>query len=679
MTLSAQAPLSSIQGKAITSDNTPVGFATVTLFNELDSTQFKSIMTEENGEFLFKNVPEGIYYLMIRLTESSYLNTESFSLGANENRNLGIFTLNEKNYDLKDVIIEGLRDYRKIITGGIEYPIKNIPYVAGTNVKDLFDLLPDIMIDPNNDRIMVRGQSNVQVYLNGKPSPLSGQDLFNMLKTLQSNQVESVKVLTSPGPEYPAEGNIIIDIVLSKNVKLGSNTSVNLGFAYGRYGKYDGSFTTNYRNSAFNAFGSYGLGTGQNWGFIRGVRSQLATDFNFDIQTLTYNQNHNFRGGIDWFLGSKQTIGIQVNGILGNTDKVTDTYSENIIRETGLVRDILVSQNQNDEEKNQINLNLNYQFRGTDGSGLNLDVDYGKFDFQTLAFQPNTLYAPGKTSILGTEDFSSKAPNIIDIQTLQLDYHRPVWEGNLALGGKLSKVTTDNSFSLFNIVNELNVLDSARSSSFLYREKVNAGYISFEKKLEKIRFQLGLRAEHTDILGDLTRVAKHNTSDRAVDSGYVSLFPSANLNYQFNKNHTTQISYQRRIRRPNYQNLNPFEVRWSSDAFRWGNPFLKPQFSDKFEISHSYKSLQFSLAYTETRDFMSMITDTLDDNTVYLTWINLDSRKVANANVYYSFKPIKGKTWNVVTNASVSYAQNRLDLGPGKEVNLTYTAFTLFH
>ncbi|MEZ4850805.1 MAG: outer membrane beta-barrel family protein [Bacteroidia bacterium] len=428
-----------------------------------------------------------------------------------------------------------------------------------------------------------------------------------------------------------------------------------------------------------NAFGSYGLGTGQNWGFIRGVRSQLATDFNFDIQTLTYNQNHNFRGGIDWFLGSKQTIGIQVNGILGNTDKVTDTYSENIIRETGLVRDILVSQNQNDEKKNQINLNLNYQFRGTDGSGLNLDIDYGKFDFQTLAFQPNTLYAPGKTSILGTEDFSSKAPNIIDIQTLQLDYHRPVWEGNLALGGKLSKVTTDNSFSLFNIVNELNVLDSARSSSFLYREKVNAGYISFEKKLEKIRFQLGLRAEHTNILGDLTRVAKQNTSDRAVDSGYVSLFPSANLNYQFNKNHTTQISYQRRIRRPNYQNLNPFEVRWSSDAFRWGNPFLKPQFSDKFEISHSYKSLQFSLAYTETRDFMSMITDTLDDNTVYLTWINLDSRKVANANVYYSFKPIKGKTWNVVTNASVSYAQNKLDLGPGKEVNLTYTAFTLFH
>ncbi|MCB0847644.1 MAG: outer membrane beta-barrel protein, partial [Bacteroidetes bacterium] len=523
LTLSAQAPLSSIQGKLITTDNTPVGFATVTLFKELDSTQFKSIMTEENGEFLFKNVPEGIYYLMIRLTESSYLNTESFSLGANENRNLGIFTLNEKNYDLKDVIIEGLRDYRKIITGGIEYPIKNIPYVAGTNVKDLFDLLPDIMIDPNNDRIMVRGQSNVQVYLNGKPSPLSGQDLFNMLKTLQSNQVESVKVLTSPGPEYPAEGNIIIDIVLSKNVKLGSNTSVNLGFAYGRYGKYDGSFTTNYRNSAFNAFGSYGLGTGQNWGFIRGVRSQLATDFNFDIQTLTYNQNHNFRGGIDWFLGSKQTIGIQVNGILGNTDKVTDTYSENIIRETGLVRDILVSQNQNDEKKNQINLNLNYQFRGTDGSGLNLDVDYGKFDFQTLAFQPNTLYAPGKTSILGTEDFSSAAPNIIDIQTLQLDYHRPVWEGNLALGGKLSKVTTDNSFSLFNIVNELNVLDSARSSSFLYREKVNAGYISFEKKLEKIRFQLGLRAEHTNILGDLTRVAKQNTSDRAVDSGYLSL------------------------------------------------------------------------------------------------------------------------------------------------------------
>jgi iron complex outermembrane recepter protein len=202
----------------------------------------------------------------------------------------------------------------------------------------------------------------------------------------------------------------------------------------------------------------------------------------------------------------------------------------------------------------------------------------------------------------------NSAPTDIQIITLKSDFEKTIKENTWGLGYKISNVETDNTFDFFNVENTISTKDLTRSNTFHYSETVYAGYLNYSGTYRKFGLQAGLRYENTHSIGTLKSEV---TSTEPVDREYGNFFPSSALTYEINPKHTLMLTYSKRIDRPSYQDLNPFENKISELAYEKGNAFLKPQYSNSIEFSHVFMEfLTTSFGYTKTVDFMSDIVDT---------------------------------------------------------------------
>ena len=245
--------------------------------------------------------------------------------------------------------------------------------------------------------------------------------------------------------------------------------------------------------------------------------------------------------------------------------------------------------------------------------------------------------------------------------------------GNSAQGFKLSSVQTDNDFNFFDVINTQNVLNTDRTNRFIYTENVNAGYASFEKSKGKWQTQLGLRIEHTHSEGQLVGMAEP-TAESHVVRRYVNAFPSAGLTYNPNQNNTFSLNYSRRIDRPSYESLNPFESKVDELTYQKGNAFLRPQYTNTIQLSHTYKyKLTTSLSYSDTQDYFTSITDTVaaipgERPRNFITTRNLANQRVVSLAVSYPFNITNW--WNVYLNVSGYHSANNANFGDGKTIGL---------
>src|SRR5690606_6401657 len=253
---------------------------------------------------------------------------------------------------------------------------------------------------------------------------------------------------------------------------------------------------------------------------------------------------------------------------------------------SNVVDSILWSDGGNHSSNNNMNYNLNYQWKGSNDQTLNFDADYGYFGRDNEQDQPNVYTDGSGEEILRRNDYFIKSPSRIDIYTLKSDYERPFLSGQLSGGLKWSKVLTDNNFNFYEVYGEEKVQDMNRSNDFTYDEQVYAAYLSLQRALEKRRYQGGLRAEHSR-----TRDLVESLQDIELDDvkrNYTDLFPSMGLTYNLNDKNALQLTYSRRINRPNYSSLNPFEFQLDELTYEKGNPFLTPEYTNKLQVSHTW-------------------------------------------------------------------------------------------
>ena len=256
------------------------------------------------------------------------------------------------------------------------------------------------------------------------------------------------------------------------------------------------------------------------------------------------------------------------------------------------------------------------------GTVLNIDADYGKYSSKGYSFQPNYYYDANTNQLIDTRIFSANMPTVIDIKTLKLDYEKGLWGGTIGTGFKLALINTDNNYEFFDIIDDIPVVNVDQTNRFEYAENVNAVYANFKKQWEKIGLQFGVRMEQTDSKGELTSLKPQN--DETVEQNYVDFFPSGGITYIVNPKHTLRLTYSRRIDRPNYRDLNPFEYKLDELTFQKGNPFLKPQYSNSLQLGHTFNyTLNTSLTYTHTTDLMSEITDTASMRAAFITNENI--------------------------------------------------------
>ena len=673
-TLFAQDAQHVIKGSVANDGGDPIAFANILLHSLLDSSIAKVGYTEETGQFKVYPPDANLeYFIEVSYVGLSNFRSEGFS--PKGGKDFGQINLSSEG-TLEEVVVSTQRRMIEVQPDKTVFNIDKSINSAGSDAMKLLRKAPGVMVD-NNDNIILLGKSGVLVYIDGRKTPMSGEDLANMLKNIPSEQIDAIEIITSPSAKYEAEGNAgIINVRLKKNENFGANGTFTAGYSIGIFAKYRSGLNINYRNNKINTFGSVNINKGlwQNDTHIkRELNSQVYDNNNTFISD---NQGLSYKAGMDFFINKQNTFGVLLNGgyhtNLNNGNGMTEIYPDNNIAAINFLN----AQSHADEVRKRNNVNLNYQFKKKSGVELNLDLDYGVFISDNTTTQPNRYFDSDKVTLLSKNENKTITPSDITIFVGKIDYEQKLWGGKIELGSKLSKVKTDNTFDYFNIENEAPVLDSNRTNKFIYDENVTAGYISFMRPINKqLNFNIGLRAENTQTKGEL--IAIKNNQDKPDEREYLNWFPSAAISYTANQKNSFRLSYGKRVSRPNYQELNPFEFKLDELTYQKGNPFLQPHFSHNLQLSHTFMNMvTTSLGYTHIKDNMTRIVDTIDTNSSFITWRNIASQDVYSLNISSPI-PIR-KWWSAYTNINLYQSRNEADFGVNRKINLKVTGVNIY-
>ncbi|MBL7796682.1 MAG: TonB-dependent receptor [Saprospiraceae bacterium] len=652
-------------------------YATVTLHTAQDSAFVKGAVTDERGRFELENAAPGAYFVRGQRLGFRPTDSEKFNF-VNSDITLPTLVLAPLSKELQEVMVVAQKPLIEVQADKLVFNVDASPTNTGLNALELLRKSPGVSLD-QNDNISLKGRQNVMVQINGKLTPMTGQDLAQFLRSLSSNDIEAIEIIATPGAKYDAEGNAgIINLRLKKDTRLGTNGSVNLGFYQGITTKGDASININHRDRKVNLFGSASIFRGR-WDNTMNLDNRVG-DRRFNQRNNSYWFARPARGsiGMDYSPNSRHTFGMLVTGGYFVPNNWQHARTEIGSLAQNRVDSLLIAQNEGSMLNWTSTFNLNYKFADTLGNTLNVDADYGIYRDSNTVLNRNFYRDPENVNTFASSAFRMNMPRDIDIRSVKADYERTLQvfgkpkDSKIGAGAKLSDVATDNTFNFFNVANGVENFDTDRSNTFEYRERIAAGYLNGSTKLGKFSLQAGLRAEHTDIRGDL--IAYKPVNNQTVDTAYLALFPSAAIGYALNDNHQINLTYRRSIDRPRYQDLNPFEFRIDELSYRRGNPFMRPQFTHTVELGWTlFQRINISANYAQTRYAFANITDQEIDPMTGKQRFFIQVRNLATRdNIGFSLNtpmPI-AKWWNGNLNFWYNHSINKADYGDGRTIDL---------
>ncbi|MEZ4799022.1 MAG: TonB-dependent receptor [Flavobacteriales bacterium] len=653
----------------------PMEFVNIILQQASDSIMVKAASTDEKGGFTLEGMSSGNYFLLIRQVGFADQTTAVFAFDGKTSIKIPVVKMTTGSNELEALEVVFVKPLVEVKADKTIFNVEGTTNATGLNALEVLRKAPGVMID-NNENIMVKGKGGIVVYIDGKRTPLDGDALKDMLKNMQSSNIESIEIITNPSAKYDAAGNAgIINIKLKKNKNYGTNGTVTLGYATQRYSKYNTSLTLNHRKNKWNLYGTYGNNWGQYWNFMYFDRTQNQTRFDQESNNVSDGFKNNFKAGADYFLNDKSTFGVMVSGNMGNNGWNSDSRTEITSALDPSSDRLLVSETTNNGRRDNITANLNYHFADTSGHDLNLDVDYGNYAMYNNSYQPNRYLDLNENFMLYENNFRNNTRTDIRLYTAKGDYEQNLFKGRLGAGFKSSYVETDNKLDFYNVINNEDFIDSTRSNLFQYRENINAVYANYNQKIKKFSIQLGLRAEQTVSKGTLESQTSQDYEE--IDRNYINLFPSAALTYEVNEKNNLNLTYSRRIDRPSYDNLNPFEYRLDELTYSKGNVNLKPQLTHAFELTHTFMyMMNTSLGYSRTDNFFTEITDTTEVNRSYISPRNLGFQEYYSINIG---SPIPIAKWlQTYVNLTGYWVHNRADFGEGKVIDLRATSYSIY-
>ncbi|HEX8332162.1 MAG TPA: outer membrane beta-barrel protein, partial [Segetibacter sp.] len=551
-----------ISGVAKEAGGQPLTGATITLYK--DSAVAKLAVTKDKGNYHFENIKPGTYRVGTSHVGSAPAFSNSFKV---ETADVTVpdLIITKASANLQGVTVTAKKPLVEVKADKMIVNVEGTINATGSDALELLRKSPGVQVD-KDDNLSISGKNGVQVYVDGRPTPMSGQDLANYLKTIQSAQIEAIEIITNPSAKYEAAGNGgIINIKLKKNKNFGTNGSVNTGFNQGIYPKYNGGISLNNRNKNVNIYGNYNYNHGETQMKMRLQRSVLDTLFDQQATSRSINNSHSFKAGVDYTINKQSSFGAMVNGTFADPESRNLSMTPIIYKPTNTVSRLLDAQNYMSNKRNNINFNLNYNYTGKDGKSLVLNADRGSYDMNTDQLQPNNYYrADGKT-LISSVMYQMITPTKINLNSFKADYEQNFQKGKLGFGGKVGYNTTDNDFQRFNFSSSGKELDRERSNRFEYIENINAGYVNYNRPFKGFMIQTGLRVENTTSEGISTGLKKEGSSYVETESGfkrsYTDFFPSAAITFNKNPMKQWNLTYSRRIDRPFYQDLNPFEMK----------------------------------------------------------------------------------------------------------------------
>ena len=677
----AQVKNGKVTGLVIDGSQKTIESSTITLVRAKDSSVAKMSYADKNGKFEFENIPEGKYFVSVSAVGHQNGFSETFEISA-ATTNIDLKTI-ELIPQAKVLNAVTVNSRKPLIEQKIDRTIVNVDAAVsnvGATALEVLEKSPGITVDKDGN-ISLKGKQGVQIYIDGRPSYLSGQELVNLLKNMNANQLDQIEIMTNPPAKYDAAGNSgIINIKTKKNKQVGFNGSTTVGFSQGSYWKTNESLNLNYRNGKFNAFMNYGYNKRYNFQELSIHRTYLHPDKTIDALfdqvafMPSHNSSNNLKFGLDYFVNKKTTLGFVATGF--NNPERQYNYNTSYLKNASNVVDTIVysTGDTKDQWKNgSLNLNFRHQFDST-GRELTADLDYSGYSSTNNQLFTNASYNPDWTKRQQT-DLLGDLPVSINIYSVKTDYTHPLKKGaKIEAGLKTSYVNTDNAANYFNLMGGSWQTDYNKTNRFVYKENINAGYINLNRQYKKLGIQAGLRFENTNYKGH--QLGNAQKPDSAFSNNYSSLFPTVFLSYSASEKHQFGFNIGRRIDRPDYQDLNPFLFFLDNYTYESGNPFLRPQYTNNVEISHTYKGfLNTTLNYSRTKDFF---TETFEQSG-YATIVrngNIGMRQ--NAGISMSAQVDVKKWWSASLYGNYNYSSFKGELyGETIHVNASNVLFNV--
>jgi len=646
-------------------DGSPVPFATAALLRA-DSTVVTGVMADADGKFVLAIVAEGDYILQF-----SFIGYQKAYRRVNvpAQSDLGEITLSESATRMQEVVITADRPLVALKVDRYVVNVSGNIQSAGRDAMDILRNTPGLMVTQNGS-ISVMG-NNVQVWIDGRPSQMNGEQLRAFLNSMQGDEIDRIEVITNPSSRYEAEGSGgIIDIKTKKGLQFGVNGNITAGYRQGQMDRENAGVSMNWRREKFNMFGNYSFNRSNGWEKLSQINVMQTTggEVTFDQNTIAKSTKadlrHSARAGLDFFPNSKNILGIIVNAYHSDGGNASIKGTTNIIP---VYNEVSYSEANNIQSRsgNGIQVNANYHAMfAKPGQQLNLDLDYARFESEPFQHNRNIYYNMNNVMIGTPEQLRNSNPQIINVYSAKFDFVQPLWQNaRMEAGAKVSQSNTDNDmkFDVFS-GNEWQI-DDNRTNHFVYTEMINSAYINISQRSGKFNLQAGLRGEYT--LLD----SEQKTTGELNDTTYFNIFPTFFVNYQASQKHTLGISYSRRLSRPGYNLLNPFEVVIDAYSFTVGNPNLMPSYTHNIQLTHTFaQTLMSRIGYSNTNDFI--IFTNIEDaaNQRYgTTYLNFGRNQ--NISAMMNYRKSLFKIWVANLTVQGAYGINTSDEASGKFVN----------
>ena len=574
----------------------PLEYTTISLLNDSSPDLIQGGITDKNGKFIIEVFP-GKYNITLEYIGFDKIILKDKVISINED--FGIFELEIVTESLNEVELVGERTEVEIRLDKRIYNVGKDITVRGGSVADVLDNVPSVSVDVEGN-VALRGNQNVRILINGKPSGLVGLSGPQGLRSLPAESIDKVEVVTSPSARYEASGTAgILNVILKKEELEGFNGSFILNG--GAPTTYGGNATLNWRTKKFNIFSTTSLRDSES----RGGGDFESENFNpvrFVNEDRDYQRNRKsifFNLGAEYYFNDDTSL--TISGFVRTSDNESNNNTKiDNLNAAGVVVDQFGRYQFEEEIDNSQQFTTNFT-KKFDDKGHELVIE-----FQTESSEEDESDLAENTSTFNQESdtFEDQSRTL-----LQMDYVWPINENTqfeIGYRGDFSLQETD--YNVFDLLDNGRTPNTELTNFLGFTQKINAAYAQFGKKINKFSYLIGLRMEKTHIEID------QKTTKIFKEKDYTDWFPTLNFSFEFTEKENITLGYSRRIRRPRSWSLNPFRSLTSLTFFRQGNPDLDPSYSKLFDLGYLKRWNKFtfnsSVYYQKATQVIERITET---------------------------------------------------------------------
>ena len=650
-----------LSGKVIDQQTkTPLEYCTISILDSNTNQLVEGGITNTDGSFSIE-VTKGTYTVLI-----DYISFESKkieTLAIDSDKDLGTVLMEINTQQLENVVVYREKTEVEIRLDKRIYNVGKDLTIRGGTVSDVLDNVPSVTVDIEGN-VALRGDQNVRILINGKPSSLVGVSGGEALRQLPAESIDKVEVITSPSARYEAEGSAgIINIILVKNKFGGFNGSLSSNIAYPK--SFGVSGNLNYRTKKYNLFLNSGYNNGTSIGNSYYKSEFLKPEGNDElIENRVFDRNRvgwNTNAGIEYFITEKSSLTTSL--FLSDRDNNNIATNQLFSTDFGLETIETLRQEKEDEVSNTFEFNMNFNHNFND-DGHKLSIDFQKENSEEIEdgdvfvneIAPNPNKKMGET-VLTDETF--------DQILFQADYVNPFSESGQFEAG--FRTVLKDRVILYELTNEVTSgnfeINTDLSNTLEYQENIYAAYSQYGNKVGKFSYFFGLRFEQTEI------TINQKTGNQEIKNSYGDLFPTINLSYELTNSQSITLGFNRRISRPRGRFINPFPSRSSATNLFQGNPNIQPSYSNGLDLGYLKRwdqiSLNGSVYFTRQTDvFIFILEDTGDKTMVGETLVPILRRypiNLASQNRYgfeLNSSASISKKWRV--NGNINFFANDL-------------------